>query len=249
MLAIARREMAGHLRAPFTWVVLGLFALAAGAMYVQALNAYFDRSRDTSALLGGPVSVNLLLIRPYFLNMAIVVLFAVPVMTMRAVTAGGWNVLELGGAAMETPAELAAGIFLGQFGLYKLMLLTTVVDVAALYAYGRPEWLWLIGGYCGLLLMGGAVTAACVFVSSLASRRVTATVWTLGCALAAWAFRWVIGVSPSAVQTSLAGVSLLNRFDGFAKGLVDGGSVAYYLTFIGVFLLLTTESLRGRVRS
>ena len=49
--------------------------------------------------------------------------------------------------------------------VYAVMLIVTLVDVAALFAFGRPEWRWLAASYLGLLLIGSALAAVDVSIS------------------------------------------------------------------------------------
>ena len=130
------------------------------------------------------------------------------------------------------------------------MLLGIVVPMLVyaglLFWYATPDAGPLFSGYLGLLLYGSAAASLGLFASSLTSNQivagVTAAVALLFLTLASQAAGLVSG-APSAL---LAGISLPAHYTPFVAGVIEIRSVVYFLTFIALFLFLTTLSLESR---
>src|SRR6476469_3872289 len=86
VLAIAQKELRSYFASPIAYIVIGLFALLYGYFYVAIL-AYFVRTSMQAGQFGmqGPQSVNVnqMMIRPLIQNVTILVLFLMPMVTMR----------------------------------------------------------------------------------------------------------------------------------------------------------------------
>src|SRR6185436_10072177 len=148
--AAAGSEVRRQLLSPASWLVVALFALAAGAAFVFNLDAFLDASLDAlSAPPSRPVNVNQLLIRLFLVHIGLAALLVLPMITARAFR----NRL----APASTP-EVArvAGPFIGVMTVYVVMLVTSLVLVLGLFVFGAPEWGPIVSGYLGLLLIGAA---------------------------------------------------------------------------------------------
>src|SRR3979490_2676132 len=86
ILAIAQKELKSYFASPIAYIVIGLFALLYGWFFVAIL-AYFARPRMQMGELGGQgaqaMDINQQLIRPLMANVTILLLFVMPMVTMR----------------------------------------------------------------------------------------------------------------------------------------------------------------------
>src|SRR5687767_10745978 len=153
VLAIAHREIKAYFGSPIAYIVIGFFALLFGWFY-YALVVFFDRQSMQMAGMGGPQAVNIneQLIRPLFLNSSVIVLFVLPLITMRTYSEEKRSgTIELLLTSPLTDLEIIVGKFFGAMGLYCAMLSVTVLYMAILFIYGNPEWRPVVAGYLGLL--------------------------------------------------------------------------------------------------
>ena len=240
VLAIARRELREYAFSPVAWAVLVLFAVTAGVSYSSALGSFLDESSQTQLFQPDrPINVTELLVRPFFLKVAVTVLFVLPL-----AIGGVFARARLSNVvAAATDYQVAMGTFLAAMAFYASALLVTLVDVGALFVYGRPEWQWIAAGYLGLLLMGGAFISLALLLSSVARDRVAAVMLTLTVSLTLWAVAEVAAIAPPALRSALGDLSLLGRFDDFARGIIDTGSLFYYLSVTVFALVLTVAAL------
>jgi ABC-2 type transport system permease protein len=84
ILAIAHKELRSYFASPIAYIVIGFFALLYGFFFVAILRYFVGQSMQ-AGLMGGaqPMNVNQQLIRPLLQNVTVVVLFLLPMVTMR----------------------------------------------------------------------------------------------------------------------------------------------------------------------
>src|SRR5687767_9497590 len=169
VLAIAHREIKAYFGSPIAYIVIGFFALLFGWFY-YALVVFFDRQSMQMAGMGGPQSVNIneQLVRPVFLNSSVIILFVLPLITMRTYSEEKRSgTIELLLTAPLTDLQIIIGKFLGAMALYGAMLAVTLVHIGLLFAFGQPEWRPVVTAYLGMLLMGGCFISLGLLISSL----------------------------------------------------------------------------------
>jgi ABC-2 type transport system permease protein len=236
LAAAAGKEMRRQLVSPTSWLVVGLFALVAGGVFVTTLSAFLDQS--SQALLAPPpqpINVNQLLIRPFLVRIGIAALLALPFITARAYGQdGGEKTVNL-----DSDPHVVIATFAGILALYVVMLLTSLVLIAVLCVYGSPEWGSIASGYLGLLLTGGAFVSAALFLSSLATSAAAAGIATFAISLMLAAATWLAGSGAPNAQPVFRAVSVGEVLDDFSKGIVDTGHIVLCLTVIVLGLFLT----------
>src|SRR4029078_6149072 len=93
--------------------------------------------------------------RPLVQNVTILVLFLMPMVTMRTYAEEKRSgTIELLLTSPITDWQIILGKLLGAMSLYATMLAVTLIHLALLFIYGRPEWKPIVTAYLGLLLLG-----------------------------------------------------------------------------------------------
>jgi len=244
-LAIAQKELRAYFTSPIGYIALGVFALLYGYFFVTMLD-YFMRQSLQAGQFGGPqaMNVNQMMIRPVLQNMTILLLFVMPMITMRAYSEEKRSgTIELLLTSPLKDVEIILGKFAGALLLWCLMLVVTLIPMALLYAYGRPEWKPILTGYLGLVLMGGCFISVGLFISSLTRNQVVAAVVTFAVFLFLWIITWIGSFSGPTVDKVTQYLSIVEQFDDFAKGVIDTSHLIYYISFIGFGLFLTAKSV------
>jgi ABC-2 type transport system permease protein len=244
VFAIAGRELRAYFASPIAYFVVGFFAFLFGWFFWSYLVVFAEQSMRVSQFGGGTVNVNQQMIRPLLLNTSVVVLFFLPMITMRTFSEEKRSgTFELLLTSPLTDAQIVLGKFLGALTLYALMLLVTLLSLGLLFAYGSPEWRQVATSYLGLLLMGGAFISVGLFFSSLTRNQIVAIVLTFATLLFLWVINWVADQAGPTLRTVVGALSITDRFDDFSKGLVDTKHIVYYLSFITFGLFLTAKSV------
>ena len=245
ILAIARKELNSYFASPIAYVVIGAFALIFGLFYVSLLNWFVQQGMQMGQMgMGGPVNVNQQMIRLLLQNTAVVILFVLPMVTMRCYAEEKRSgTMELLLTSPVTDFEILMGKFLGALALYACMLAVTFVHLAILFRYGNPDWRPIAAGYLGLLLLGGSFISVGLLMSSLTRNQIVAGMVTFGLVLLLWIVDWIGSFAGPRVEAVVSYLSITGHLDDFAKGVIDTKHVVYYLSFITFGLFLTAKSV------
>ena len=244
-LAIAHKELRSYFASPIGYIVLGFFSLLYGWFYVTMLN-YFVRQSMQVAQFGGneALNVNQVMLRPLLQNVTILLLFLMPMVTMRSYAAEKRSgTIELLLTSPLKDWEIILGKFLGAVALWALALLISLIHIAILFRFGNPEWKPIATAYLGLLLMGGCFISVGLLISSLTSNQIIAGMATFGVFLLLWVVNWIGSFSGPTVDRITQYLSIIDHFDDFAKGIVDTSHLIYYISFISFGLFLTAKSV------
>lgn len=248
ILAIASKELRSYFNSPIAYAVIGFFAFAFGFMFWVFLRGFVDQSmRMSMGGMGGTVNVNQMMIRPLVMQISVIVLFMLPMVTMRAYAEEKRSgTMELLLTAPLTDLQIILGKFLGAVVLYAAMLAVTMPSMAVLFAYGNPDWQPVATSYLGLFLLGSSFIAFGLFISSLTQNQIIAGVLTFVMLLMLLLVGWLRDVitSPTAL-TVISALSIFEHFDDFTKGVLDTKHLVYYVSVISFGLFLTARSVDG----
>jgi len=218
-----------------------------GYFFVALMNFFVRQSMQMNQFgMQGPqaMNVNQQLIRPLLQNVLILILFLMPMVTMRAYAEEKRSgTIELLLTSPLTDFQIIVGKFLGAMALYGCMLAVTLIHIGLLFLYGRPEWKPIVTAYIGLLLMGGCFIAVGLFISSLTRNQIVAGMVTFAVFLMLWIITWIGSFSGPTVDKLTQYLSIVDHFDDFGKGVLDTTHIIYYVSFITFGLFLTAKSV------
>jgi len=248
-LPVFKKEMRLYFGSPVAYAFLALFLIISGWMFSQIFLIYSELSMRAFMQPMGPQSLNPTenVMRPLFSNMSVVLLFFIPMLTMRLFAeekrAG---TIELLLTYPVRDGEVLLGKFLAAGAVYLLLLVLTLTYPALMAAFGRIEWGAVLTGYVGLILLGATFLAVGVFVSSLTENQIVAGSATFGVLLAFWLIGWGADAAGGRLRTLLQYLSIIEHMDGFGKGVIDTKDVVYYLTVTAFALFLTLRALDAK---
>lgn len=228
---IAGRELYSLFASPIAYLVIAFFLVMNGYLFSVILISSRQASM-TSA----------------FADMAIVLIFVAPAITMRLLSEEQRNgTIELLLTSPLRESELVLGKWLGALGLYVVMLLLTVPYPLFLAKYGQPDPGAIFGGYVGVLLLGGVCLAIGLLVSSWTQNQIVALAGTIAILLVLWLLQ---GASQS-FATGGAGavigyIALSPHFDSFTSGAIQLKDLVYYVSLILIALFLAVRSVETR---
>jgi ABC-2 type transport system permease protein len=247
VLAIANKELRSYFTSPIAYIVIGLFAALYGFFFWAILQYFVAQSMQMGQFgMQGPQSMNVnqQLIRPLIQNVTILVLFLMPMVTMRTYSEEKRSgTIELLLTSPLSDFQIIMGKFLGAMALYLVMLAVTLIHIAILFIYGRPEWKPIVTAYLGLVLLGGCFISLGLFISSLTKNQIVAGMVTFAVFLFLWIITWIGSFSGPTIDKLTTYLSIIDHLDDFGKGVIDTTHVIYYLSFITFGLFLTAKSV------
>ena len=245
ILTIADKELRSYFASPIAYIIIGLFSLLFGWFFYVFLTVFVRQSEQMMQFGGGgSANINQQMIRGLLQNSAVLILFVMPMITMRTYSEEKRSgTIELLLTSPVTDFQIIMGKFLGALGLYVAMLLVTVVYMGILFMYGNPEWRPLVAGYLGLLLMGSCFLSVGLLISSFTKNQIVAGFLTFAVFLMLWVINWIAESSGPTGQSILSYLSITEHFDDFSRGIIDTKHVIYYLSFVTFGLFLTSKSV------
>src|SRR5690349_21659908 len=236
VIAIAQKELKSYFSSPIAYIVLGLWALLYGYFFIAILSFFVRQSMQMNQFgMQGPqaMNVNQQLIRPLLQNVTILILFLMPMVTMRTYSEEKRSgTIELLLTAPVTDFQIIMGKFLGAMTLYAAMLGITLIHMALLFAFGKPEWIPIATAYLGMLLLGGCFISVGLLISSLTRNQIVATIVTFGVFLLLWVINWIASFTGPRTQEVLNYLSITDHLDDFTRGIIDTKHLVYYVSFI-----------------
>ena len=237
-LAICRRDLGIMFGGPLAWTLIGAFTFLSG---------YFFYSDLTFYVLFGGGGLPTGLWRYVFLHYRLVAMLVVPLVTMRLFAEERkLGTLELMWSLPVRDREVLAGKFLAAAVVYLIMLGGTAVGPAVLFALHPFAVGPVLAGYLGMVLLGFGFIACGLAASAIAENQVVSAMLTYGVIV----FLWFASTNEAAIGEGVAwivvGLSLFDRFSGFAQGVVDLRDVVFFAAFAALFLFLALRALGAR---
>jgi len=234
ILTITRREFKAYFLSPIAYVYLITFLVIVNWIFFRTF------------FLMGQADM-----RAFFGMMPWIFLFFVP-----AVAMGKWSeekklgTLEILFTLPIRNSSIVIAKFLAGMGLIATALLLTFPMALTVALLGEMDWGPVIGGYLGLLFLGGAYLSIGLMISSLTENQIVAFI--LGVAgsflLLIIGTPLVIGGKSSFSSLILQYMGLAAHFESISRGVVDSRDIVYYLSAIGFFIFLNLKILETRAR-
>jgi gliding motility-associated transport system permease protein len=248
-LPVLRKEMRLYFGSPVAYVVFTFFLLISGWFFSQIFLFYSDASMRSfmQPQFGQNLNVTENVMRPLFTNMGVVLLFFMPMLTMRLFAEEKKSgTMELLLTYPVRDGEILVGKFLAAAALYILLLALTLLYPGLVAYFTRVEWGPILTGYLGLVLMGGTFLAVGLLVSSLTENQIVAGFGTFGILLLFWVIGWGAEFAGGTLRTVLQYLSVTEHIDGFSRGLIDTKDLVYYGSAIVLALFLSLRSLESK---
>jgi ABC-2 type transport system permease protein len=229
-LVISRREIRTYFNSPVAYIVVPVFVIITGYLFFTQL--FLEKQAD---------------MRGFFNIMPLLFMFMIPAITMRLLAdekASG--TLELLITMPVRDWEVVVGKFLAAMALLCTAIGLTLVFAITVKSLGPLDRGPAIGGYLGLVLMGGAYVAIGVMASALTRNSIISFIVAFAISFALYLLGRLTQFLPQSLQKLVAFLSIDGHFENIGRGVVDSRDVIYYLSVMTVSLLIATLSLESR---
>ncbi len=231
MTAIYKREMRSYLTSPVGYVFLAVF---------YAISGYYFFA---TSLVGNTTDMSYV-----FSNLFSIVIFLVPMLTMRLFSEERRQKTE---QALFTAPVRFTGIVMGKFlaclTMYLMGMGITLVYFLVLCAFRIPDAAVFFGNFLGLGLLGAALCAIGIFISSLTESQVIAAVGSLAIGLLLlFSNSFTPVVSNQLVSKLILNCSFYEHYLDFTRGLLNLADLTFFVSITGLFLFLTVRHLERR---
>jgi len=227
---IFQKELRSFFNSPVAYIVIVVYLVILGWFFTS--NLFIN---------------NLATLRTVFEMTPFLLLFFAPAMTMRLISEEKkTGTLELLITKPIQESEIIIGKFLAAWTLYFFTLLPTLCYTISVGLLGSLDIGSVLGGYLGLLLVGGVFIAVSVFGSSVTENQVVAFIVSLFIVFVLFMLDKVLFYLPSSIANVLEYISIDYHFSNIARGVIDSRDLIYYASAVGFSLYLATAVLQKR---
>lgn len=231
MFAIFRRELKSYFSSPIAYIYIAVF-------YALASFYFFG-----TVLVGNSTNLSYV-----FSSLFTISIFMIPALTMRLMSED--MKYKTDQALLTAPVSLP-GIVLGKYlaalVVYLIGIAITLVFAVIIAVFTPPDWAVVFGHFIGLFLLGAALIAIGLFISSLTENQVIAAVGGFVAGFALMLVDSLTSLVDSAVwQDIISGISFTSRYQSFTVGLLDFADIVFFLSVCAAFLFFTVRVFEKR---
>ena len=231
MLAIFKREFNSYFTSPIGYVFIAMFYFISGIFFFlynlaaasAELRYVYSKLFTCSALL-------------------------MPILTMRMLSEDKRQKTDQ--ILLTSPVSLTGllmGKFLAAFLVYVIAVSITLVYALVLSVFVSFNWAVIVSSYVGILLLGAALIAVGMFISSLTESQLVAAIVTVVVDLGLLLVDSLASVMPNTtLQNAVLSLSLSDRYGNFTMGILDFADTFFFLSVIALFIFLTGRVLEKR---
>lgn len=230
MRAIFKREFKAFFATPVAYIILAAFYLFSGY--------YFS----IIYTLGSPEVHNIIM------ALSTIIVFVTPLLTMRLMSDDRRQKTDQ--ALLTAPVSLY-GIVLGKFfaalAVFALGFAPTIIFEIIVLTMVEVNVLSYLYALLGAILLGAALIAIGMFISSLTESSVVSAILTFVINIVIiYASGLASSISVSWIATAVEKIAFINAFDNFGSTTFSIPDVFYFLSITAAFLFLSVRSLEKR---
>lgn len=231
MLAIFKREFNSYFTSPIGYVFIAMFYFISGIFFfLYNLAAASAELRYVYSML--------------FTCSALLM----PILTMRMLSEDKRQKTDQ--ILLTSPVSLTGllmGKFLAAFLVYVIAVSITLVYALVLSVFVSFNWAVIVSSYVGILLLGAALIAVGMFISSLTESQLVAAIVTVVVDLGLLLVDSLASVMPNTtLQNAVLSLSMSDRYGNFTMGILDFADTFFFLSIIALFIFLTGRVLEKR---
>lgn len=234
MSAIFKREFKSYFTTPIGYIVLAVMMIVHGWAFADVYEA---GSPDISYVFTS------------FLSTLIVFILIPPILTMRSMSEDRRQKVDQ--VLITSPVSLYS-IVLGKFfAILAIFMMgysmTLVFQIIIAFQGVTVNWLIYIGNVLGVALIGSALIALGIFISSLTESQLVSVVVSVAVAsLLSMMDSFASTINVRWVTKVVEWISFTGRYYTFCEGILDYSNAVFFLGFASVFIFLTVRVLDKR---
>ncbi len=230
MTAVFKREFKAYFSSPVGYVILAVYFFFLGLLFSVSY-AYGDS--DITSVIGGVTLLSA---------------FATPILTMRLISEDTRQKTDQ--ILITAPVKLS-GIVLGKFfaalSVFALCFAPTVIFRAIIGAYVDIEITSYLYALFGMLLLGSALIAVGMFISSLTESPVIAAILSIAVnMIVIYMTSFAQITNNSFLSTLFEEMAFIDRYQKFTENVFSIPDIVYFLSITAAFVFLTVRSLEKK---
>lgn len=231
MSAILKRELSAYFNSAIAYVVMAVYFFFSGLYFY--LYCFMGNTTSMSGV---------------FNNMIYIILFLVPIITMKSFAEEKRQKTEQ--ALLTAPVnltEIVMGKFLGAYILYVLCSVIFLVYAVIVSFFASPSWSVVLCTFIGLLLFGAALIAINIFISVLTESMIVAAIFGMAVGFIILMMSTFTKVIPFEwLATAFEKINFITYYVNFSYGLLNITDIVFFLSVAALFIFFTVRVLEKR---
>lgn len=226
-LIIAKKELNSYFNSPLGYVVVSVFLVISGWLFIQTF------------FIVGQASL-----RSFFNLLPILFMFIIPAITMFS-----WAEEKKSGTVevlMTFPVssiKVVMAKFFSSFVFLLIMLILTSVISIMVSNVGSPDKGVIVAGYIGAIFLGSAYIAIGLWISSVTKNQIISFLVTVSIIFVFYMVgnSLILDTMPSSVAAVGRFLSFSTHFNSILRGVISLSDILYYISVIVFFLFLNAR--------
>lgn len=247
IFVLAGKELRTSFVTPLAYVVMAGFLLLCGFFF-------FSKLHDFNSLLSQYAmspelckSLNELVVEEFFKAVASILIFVVPILTMRAFSEEKQNgTFELLVTSPLTTGQIVLGKFLGIWGVVFAMVLLSFAFPLVLILFSDPEVMPILVGFLGIVLSSIGFVAVSLAVSASTKNQTISGVVSLVVLLLLCVIDGSEANLSGELGTVLTYLNPMTHLDFFIRGVLTGADLFYFVSLAGLGLFVANRILEAQ---
>lgn len=224
MIAIIKRELSAYFLSAIGYIVLAAFYVFGGIYFY--LSVLMSNSTDLS------YTFNILFM---------IVIFVVPILTMRLFSEEKKQKADQ--ALLTAPVSLTS-IVLGKYFaaliMYLFCILITLVYAVIISFFNAPSWTTVIGNFLGVFLLGAALIAIGMFLSSITENQIVAAIGGIIVGVLMLFMDSIAqAISVDFISDILNKISFTSYYNNFTLGVLSLKDTIFFVSVCALFIFFT----------
>lgn len=230
--AIMNKELKGYFNSPLAYIFMTVFLVFSSWFYFRTF--FID---------------NIASMRTFFSVVPWVFLLLIPAITMRLwAEEKKFGTIETMFTSPVKEWEAVLGKFLASYAFLIITMMMSLIIPILLLFIGYPDWGMIVGGYFGIILLGGAYLSIGIWISSLTSNQIIAFIFSVFVIFILFFIGEpiVLQTTPNKLVPIFKYLGMGSHFNSILRGVIDTRDVVYYLSVMFIFLFLNVNTLSSR---
>lgn len=226
MLAIMKREISSYFSSAIGYIILAAFYVFGGLyFYMTSLLANNTSLSDT------------------FGNLFVILIFMIPVLTMRLFSEEKKQKTDQ--ALLTAPVNLlsiALGKYFAALIMYLICIAITLIYAVIISFFTAPSWVTILTNFLGIFLLGAALIAIGMFLSSITENQIIAAISGIVVGIFIFMMDAIAGaISVPFVNNILKEISFMSHYNNFTLGVLSLADVVFFISVCVLFIFLTVR--------
>ena len=173
--------------------------------------------------------------------MFVIMIFVIPILTMRLFSEEKKQKTDQ--VLLTAPVSLTS-IVLGKYFaaliMYLFCILITLVYAVIISFFNTPDWITVLGNFLGIFLLGAALIAIGMFLSSITENQIVAAIGGIVVGVLMLFMDSIAqAISVDFISNILKKISFMSYYNNFTLGVLNLKDIVFFLSVCVLFIFFT----------